>query len=131
MPGTPATTEGLDLTGAVPVAPGVADVMVDPDKLLAVAKVVEEQVKALEDKLLTRLGQLRIDSPSADIISTNAVEAWNGLVADGDQSYAGQVREYVAGLHRLVAQLREAAKKYSTGEADKAAALRERGGHRT
>ena len=85
-----------DLSSAVPVAPAAADVLVHPDKLLDVARIVEEQANALEDQLLTRLGQLRIDAPSADVISTQSVQAWNTLIADGDRSYAGQVREYAS-----------------------------------
>ena len=86
------TGSAHDLTSAVPVAPGAGDIIVDPAKVLDVAKVVEQQVTVLEDKLLTRLGELHIDSPSADIVSTNAIDAWNSLVADGEKSYAAQVR---------------------------------------
>jgi hypothetical protein len=118
-----------DLSSAVPVAPAAADVLVRPDKLLDVARIVEEQANALEDQLITRLDQLRIDAPSADVISTQSVEAWNSLIADGDRSYAGQVREYVAGLKRLVSQLREAAKDYKISEEEKAAVFGDRGKH--
>ena len=118
-----------DLSSAVPVAPAAADVLVRPDKLLDVARIVEEQANALEDQLIVRLDQLRIDAPSADVISTQSVEAWNSLIADGDRSYAGQVREYVAGLKRLVSQLREAAKDYKISEEEKAAVFGDRGKH--
>ncbi|RJQ84417.1 PE domain-containing protein [Amycolatopsis panacis] len=125
----PGSTPPSGLASSVPAVPGVADLVVQPKKLLDVARVVEEQVTALEDKLLTRLGELRIDTPSADTVSINAIGAWNMLVAEGDQSYVAQVREYVANLHRLVAQLREAAKTYEASEADKAAAFGDRGAH--
>jgi hypothetical protein len=118
-----------DLASSVPAAPGVADIVVAPGKLLDVARVVEEQVGALEDKLLTRLGELRIDTPSADAVSVNATAAWNTVVAEGDHSYVAQVREYVANLHQLVAQLRDAAKTYQASDADKAAAFGDRGAH--
>ncbi|WUH82099.1 hypothetical protein OHS18_29370 [Amycolatopsis sp. NBC_00355] len=118
-----------DLSTAVPVAPAAADVLVHPDKVLAVARIVEEQANALEDQLLTRLGELRIDAPSADVISTQSMAAWNSLIADGDRSYAGQVREYVAGLKRLVSQLRDAAKDYQVSEDEKAAVFGDRGKH--
>jgi hypothetical protein len=118
-----------DLTTAVPVAPAAADVLVHPDKLLDVARIVEEQTNALEDQLLTRLGELRIDAPSADVISTQSIEAWNSVIADGDRSYAGQVREYVAGLKHLVSQLREAAKDYKVSDEEKAAVFGDRGKH--
>ncbi len=118
-----------DITTAVPMAPGIADIMVDPHKVLAVAKVVEDQASALEDKLLTRLTELRVDPPSADVISTKAADAWNAVIVDGDKSYAAQVRAYVAGLHDLVGQLRTAAKDYKAGEEEKAAVFGDRGKH--
>ncbi|WP_328645389.1 hypothetical protein OHS58_35790 [Amycolatopsis sp. NBC_00348] len=118
-----------DLSTAVPVAPAAADVLVRPDKVLDVARIVEEQANALEDQLLTRLGELRIDAPSADVISTQSMAAWNSVIADGDRSYAGQVREYVAGLKRLVSQLRDAAKDYQVSEDEKAAVFGDRGKH--
>ena len=111
------------------MAPAAADVLVHPDKLLDVARIVEEQAHALEDQLLGKLDQLRIDAPSADVISTQSVQAWNALIADGDRSYAGQVREYVAGLKRLVSQLRDAAKDYRISDEEKAAAFGDRGRH--
>lgn len=118
-----------DLSSAVPVAPAAADVLVHPDKLLDVARIVEEQANSLEDSLLTKLGQLRIDAPSADVVSTQSIDAWNTLIADGDRSYAGQVREYVAGLKRLVSQLRDAAKDYKISDEEKAAVFGDRGRH--
>ncbi len=125
-----ASSKVQDLATAVPVPPSVADIRVDPSKLLEVAKIVEQQVDALQDKLLTRLDQLRIDTPANDTVSTHATSVWNELVADGDASYAAQVKAYVAGLRGLVKQLRAAAKDYKTSEADKAAAFGDRGVHR-
>ncbi|GAB3352588.1 MULTISPECIES: PE domain-containing protein [Amycolatopsis] len=125
----PGSTPLTDLASSVPAAPGVADIVVEPAKLLEVARVVDEQVSALEDKLLTRLGELRVDTPSSDTVSVNAMAAWNTVVAEGDQSYAAQVRAYVANLHKLVGQLREAAKTYEASDADKAAAFGDRGAH--
>lgn len=119
-----------ELNSTVPTVPGMADVQVDPDKLLAVAKVVEDQANALQDKLRERLGELHIDPPSEDAISTYATKAWNMLVSDGDESYAKRVRSYVQGLRDLVEQLREAAKRYQLGEDEKTAAFGDRGVHR-
>ncbi|WP_020663952.1 PE domain-containing protein [Amycolatopsis benzoatilytica] len=127
----PGSTPLTDLASSVPAVPGVADIVVEPAKLLDVARVVEEQVTALEDRLLTRLGELRVDAPSSDTVSMNAVTAWNSVIAEGDQSYVAQVRMYVANLHKLVGQLREAAKTYQASEADKAAAFGDRGAHGT
>jgi uncharacterized protein YukE len=122
MPG-----DAQDLASAVPVAPGVADIRVDPAKILDVAKVVEDQANALEDKLRTRLDQLRIDSPAADVVSLNAFLAWNEMVSDAPDSYAKGVRDYVGGLRDLVEQLRAASQAYQTGDEDKAAIFGDRG----
>jgi hypothetical protein len=124
-----ATTAQAQLTSTVPTAPGVADIKVDPSKLLDVARVVEEQVNALQDKLRLRLGELHIDTPSSDTISTASVDSWNELIADGDQSYAKRVRDYIEGLRTLVEQLRTAAERYEVSDADKAAAFGDRGVH--
>ncbi|MET7990213.1 PE domain-containing protein [Amycolatopsis sp. NPDC005232] len=120
-----------DLASSVPAAPGVADLIVAPEKLLDVAKAVDEQANALEDKLLTRLGELRIDTPSADAVSVNSVAAWNMIVAEGDHSYAAEARAYVANLRHLGEQLRGAAQTYQASEDDKAAAFGDRGAHGT
>jgi hypothetical protein len=124
-----ATTAQAQLTSAVPTAPGVADVKVDPSKLLDVARIVEEQVNALQDKLRLRLGELHIDTPSSDTISTASVDSWNELISDGEQSYAKRVRDYINGLRTLVEQLRTASERYAVSDADKAAQFGDRGVH--
>jgi uncharacterized protein YukE len=125
------TAQAHELTSLVPTAPGVADIKVDPAKLLDVAKVVEDQTNALQDKLRLKLGELHIDTPSADVISTASVESWNALISDGDQAYAQRVRAYVQSLRDLVQQLRTASERYTVSEEDKAAHFGDRGVHRT
>jgi hypothetical protein len=124
------TAQAHELTSMVPTAPGVADIKVDPAKLLDVAKVVEDQANALQDKLRLKLGELHIDTPSADVISTASVESWNALISDGDQAYAQRVRAYVHSLRDLVQQLRTASERYTVSEEDKAAHFGDRGVHR-
>jgi uncharacterized protein YukE len=125
------TAQAHELTSLVPTAPGVADIKVDPANLLDVAKVVEDQANALQDKLRLKLGELHIDTPSADVISTASVESWNALISDGDQAYAQRVRAYVQSLRDLVQQLRTASERYTVSEEDKAAYFGDRGVHRT
>jgi uncharacterized protein YukE len=125
------TAQAHELTSLVPTAPGVADIKVDPANLLDVAKVVEDQANALQDKLRLKLGELHIDTPSADVISTASVESWNALISDGDQAYAQRVRAYVQSLRDLVQQLRTASERYTVSEDDKAAYFGDRGVHRT
>jgi uncharacterized protein YukE len=119
-------TAQSQLPSTVPTAPGVADITVDPSKLLDVAKVVEDQANALQDRLRLSIGQLHIDTPSSDTISTASIDSWNALISDGDQSYARRVLAYVEGLRALVQQLRVASGTYTTSEADKAAHFEDR-----
>jgi hypothetical protein len=112
----------------VPTAPGVADIKVDPSKLLDVAKIVEDQANTLQDKLRLSIGQLHIDAPSTDTISTASIDSWNALISDGDQSYAKRVLAYVEGLRALVQQLRVASGTYTISEEDKAAHFGDRSG---
>lgn len=120
------TTIG-SLGHAVPGVPGVADVHVEPGNLLQVAKIINDQADELDDQLRQKLIELRIDPPSADVVSATAVDAWNRLVARGEGSYAARVQNYVKNLRDLATQLRAAAKQYETGEDDKSAAFGDRG----
>ena len=115
------------LDGSVPTVPSAADIEVDPDQVAAVAKVIEDQANALQDNLRDRLGQLHIDTPSNDVVSTHAVEAWNKLISDGEGSYEQRVRAYVTGLRDLARQLRGAGDRYAEGEQEKADSLGDRG----
>jgi hypothetical protein len=108
------------LSASVPSVPGARDIQVEPGKLLEVAGVIEEQVNQLRDRVSAQLGSLRIAPPSEDIVSTNAVQAWNSVVVDGEESYDSRVRAYIEGLRVLVEQLRAASAAYETGEDDKA-----------
>ena len=113
------------LGASVPPVP--RDLRVDPDKVLLVAQVINEQADALDDRIRQKLTDLTISAPAQDVISTTAVDAWNRLVARGDASYALRVQEYVRNLRNLAAQLRQAAQAYQAGEEDKVVALGDRG----
>jgi hypothetical protein len=114
------------LGATVPSLPGMADIEVEPHRVLDVARIVEAQADALQDKLRQRLSELRIATPSPDVVSRHAIAAWNVLVSDGDQSYAEGVKNYVQGLRHLADQLRRAAQQYELGEEQKAASLGDR-----
>lgn len=115
------------LSGSVPGVPNAVDIEVDPDRVLAVAKVIEDQANALHERLRNQLGDLHIDTPSNDIVSTHAVEAWNKIISDGEGSYEHRVRSYVRGLRDLAEQLRNAGGKYADGEQEKADSFGDRG----
>lgn len=118
------------LSTAVPGVPGIADIHVEPANLAQVAKIINDQADELDDKLKQKLIHLRIDAPSADVVSATAVDAWNRLVASGDGSYAIRVQNYVKNLRDLASQLRKAAEHYEVNEQDRAAAFGDRGvGH--
>lgn len=118
------------LSTAVPQVPGIADIRIEPGKLLQVAKIINDQADELDDKLRGKLADLNIEPPAQDVVSATATEAWNRLVARGEGSYAVRVQAYVKNLRDLAAQLREAAKRYHTGDEDNAAAFGDRGAGR-
>jgi uncharacterized protein YukE len=115
------------LSTAVPGVPGAKDIEVEPDQVLQVAKIINEQADALDDRLRQRLVELNIDAPAQDVVSATAADAWNRVVARGEGSYAVRVQNYVQGLRDLASQLREAAKAYQAGEDEKIAAFGDRG----
>ncbi|MFD2398053.1 hypothetical protein ACFSVJ_16690 [Prauserella oleivorans] len=105
---------------SVPEVPSARDIEIAPDKILDVARIIEEQAGALQEKLAKHLGALRIPPPSEDIVSTHAISAWNEVVAGAEGSYERRVREYVNGLRSLAEQLRKASDTYQVADADKA-----------
>ncbi|GAB3586075.1 hypothetical protein GCM10027445_64420 [Amycolatopsis endophytica] len=115
------------LGASVPGVPRAQDLQVDTDKLLLVARVVNEQADALDDRIRQKLADLTISAPAQDVVSTTAVDAWNRLVARGDTSYALRVQNYVSNLRDLAIQLRQAAQAYQAGEEEKVTALGDRG----
>ena len=117
------------LSTAVPAVPGVMDIQVEPDQVLTVAKIVNEQADALEDKVRQLLVELAIDAPAEDVVSSTAADAWSRVVARGDTSYAYRVQNYINELRGLASRLRTAAGHYQAGEDEKIAALGDRGGH--
>jgi hypothetical protein len=117
------------LSTAVPWVPGPMDIQVEPDKVLQVAKIINEQADALEDKVRQLLIELNIDAPAQDVVSATAVDAWNRLVARGEGSYGDRVQNYVKELRQLAGRLRQAATDYQTGEDEKIAALGDRRAH--
>ncbi|OQO90557.1 hypothetical protein B1813_13430 [Saccharomonospora piscinae] len=103
--------------------PVVRDIAVSPDRIVAVADVIEEQAKALERKVTEQVGALNIKAPADDIVSQEAAEAWNAVVSHGENSYASRVMAYVHGLQGLADQLRAAGRRYLSEDDGNAAAL--------
>lgn len=118
-----AETTVSTLSTAVPAVPPAMDLVVEPDQVLHVAKIINDQADALADRIRQLLAELTIDAPAQDVVSTTAVDAWNRLVAGGDGSYAQRVQNYIDQLRHLATQLRTAAGTYQQGEDEKIAAL--------
>ncbi|GAA5163573.1 MULTISPECIES: PE domain-containing protein [Amycolatopsis] len=114
------------LSTSVPGVPGAMDLTIDPDDVLKVAKIINDQADALADRVNQSLGALTLEPPAQDVVSATAVDAWNRLVAHGDGSYAARVRHYIEQLRKLATQLRKAAETYQAGEDEKVAALGDR-----
>ncbi|WP_199429319.1 hypothetical protein [Qaidamihabitans albus] len=121
--------ENTDLAAAVPGVPDARDIQVSPDNILDVARVIDEQAGLLQEKIAGHLAALRIPPPAADVVSTNATEAWNVLVAGGPGSYEQRVRAYVQGLRDLAEQLRTASETYRVSEEQKAESFGDRRVH--
>lgn len=108
---------------AVPPVPGAAGFEVAPEKLTEVADVISRQADALGEKIRGSLDALRIESPSADIVSRHAVQGWNALIVADDDSYYCRVLSYVDRLNSLAEQLRAAGAEYEASDHDKAATI--------
>jgi hypothetical protein len=112
----------------VPALPVIKDITVSPDKIVAVADVIEEQARALERKITEHIGALSLPAPADDIVSQEAVEVWNTVISGGQDSYRNRVLAYVKGLHNLADQLRAAGRRYQAGDEDGAAAIQDAAG---
>ncbi|WP_052583654.1 PE domain-containing protein [Saccharomonospora iraqiensis] len=108
---------------------GARDLEIEPDKIEAVAGIVEEQAAALRRKLDEQTPALTVLPPSEDIVSVHVAEAWNTLITEGNGCYVERVRAYEAGLVELAARLRLASHEYAGNEQDNAAALHGAGGN--
>ncbi|MBK1784778.1 hypothetical protein JHE00_10615 [Prauserella sp. ASG 168] len=129
LPFTTGFTGGERLNATVPGVPGARDIQIAPDRILDVARIIEEQAGALQEKLAGQLGALRINAPAEDIVSTNVVDVWNEVIAGADGSYERKVRAYVQELRSLAEQLREASGTYQLDDEDKAASFGDRRVH--
>lgn len=117
--GGEAQTMATDLAGGTRI-------VVEPDQVLAAAKVVTEQADALGDVLMRYGATMRVGAPSENAVSTALADAWNGAVVDGDESHLARAQEYLKGLRQLQHQLRGAAERYNLDDAETAAVFGDR-----
>ncbi|MPY77903.1 MAG: hypothetical protein GEV04_05290 [Actinophytocola sp.] len=123
--GTPLTGIG----GTTLAASGTTRLTVDPDQVLAVAKIVSDKADELSAALMQHELALRIDPPSENLVSGYVAEAWNAAVVDNDDSQLARAKAYLRTLHQLALQLREAAERYQLDDEEAAAAFEDRSAH--
>lgn len=94
---------------------------VDRDSVLQAGKIISGEVDKLQEKLASAAGDLRISAD--DEVNKAIANAWNSRLVEGEESYAGRVRQYLKSLMDLVDQLRTAAASYGFTDEEVEAAL--------
>lgn len=94
---------------------------IDRGSVLASGQVIKGEIDKLQGKLTEVSGVLQLNAE--DDVNSAIAKAWNSRLVEGDESYAGRVRLYIASLHDLVEQLRTAAEKYGFTDQEVVAAL--------
>ncbi|WP_156754550.1 PE domain-containing protein [Actinokineospora pegani] len=97
--------------------------VVNHDNVLAAAKIIQNQADELRATYTAALEKLEVAPPGEDEVSVRMAKEWNQLLVRNGDSYAKRVRDYVAGLDNLVAQLTESAREYGYNEDQVASAL--------
>lgn len=123
--GTPLTGIG----GTTLAATGTTRLTVDPDQVLAAAKIVSDQADELSAALIEHELSMRIDPPSENQVSGYVADAWNAAVVDNDDSQLARAKAYLRTLHQLALRLREAAERYQLDDEASAAAFEDRSAH--
>lgn len=117
--GASALKSGVELSGG-------RMLQVDPEQVLAAAKIVSGQADALNTVLLQHSTWLRVDAPSENQVSVGVADAWNSSMVEADDSYLARTQAYVRGLRKLALQLRNAAEQYQLDDADAEAVFKDR-----
>lgn len=113
--------------GTTLAASGTTRLTVDPDQVLAAAKIVSDQADELSAALIEHELAMRVDPPSENQVSGYVAEAWNAAVVDNDDSQLARAKAYLRTLHELALRLREAAERYQLDDEESAAAFEDRG----
>lgn len=98
-------------------------IVVEPERILDVARVVREQGEALESALLVHAAALRVTPPAINQIFRHVADVWNAAIVDDADSYLARAWEYRMRLHDLTEQLRRVAQRYRFDEDEMAAAF--------
>ncbi|GLZ33271.1 hypothetical protein Lesp02_54590 [Lentzea sp. NBRC 105346] len=88
---------------------------VNHENILQAGKVISGQVLVLQEAFEKAMEHLAIRGLQ-DNVNQAIAEAWNSRLADGEESYAGRVSQYLTSLTRLCDQLKSAAVQYGFTE---------------
>jgi hypothetical protein len=91
---------------------------VNRDNVLAAARIIDSQADDLKETLIAATDGLRIEPPGEDEVSIRMARAWNDLLVSNEDSYQNRVRDYLAALRSLAAQLGDSARAYGYSEDD-------------
>jgi Excreted virulence factor EspC, type VII ESX diderm len=94
---------------------------VERDTVLKAGQVIAGEIDKLSEKLAVAIADLQIDAN--DDVNEAIAKAWNSRLVEGDDSYAGRVKQYMKSLTDLVDQLRTAAANYGFTDEEVEAAL--------
>jgi hypothetical protein len=94
---------------------------VDRNSVLKAATIVNGEIEKISEKLSAAISDLQIDA--GDEINKAIAKAWNSRLVEGEDSYAGRVKQYLKSLTDLVDQLRTAAAGYGYTDEEIEAAL--------
>jgi hypothetical protein len=89
---------------------------VDKDDVLAMGKVIQDQVYALRKAYRKALDGMRINLNGMDEVNADIAEAWNDRLLQHPESYAARVDQYITSLSDFSEQLRKVAEQYGFTE---------------
>jgi hypothetical protein len=96
---------------------------VNPDNVLAAAKIIHTLAANLNDELVDARDSLEIAPPGDDDVSVRVAPAWNDVLVRRPDSYANRIQQYVDGLTNLAEQCKNSAKAYGYTDQQIAGAL--------
>ncbi|PRY32660.1 hypothetical protein CLV43_12079 [Umezawaea tangerina] len=94
---------------------------IDRESVLQAGQIIQGEIAKLGNKLTEATGSLQVNAE--DEVNSAIAKAWNSRLVQGEESYAGRVRQYIASLRNLVEQLRTAAEHYGFTDEEVVAAL--------
>ncbi|MET1074199.1 MAG: hypothetical protein ABWY11_16245 [Umezawaea sp.] len=94
---------------------------IDRSNVLQAGHIIQGEVNKLAKQLVLASSDLKVNA--TDEVNNAIAKAWNSRLVDGEESYAGRVRQYITSLTGLIDQLRTAAQQYGFTDEEVVAAL--------